>query len=153
MSACQICECLSLSTSPLRSGIFNVCQVKDWIFLTLLERVKHSLLFFSFPPRLVDLAVFHQYISQSFNLSHRNTWLSFGGSYSGALSAWFRGKVQDWTRIWLSLYILNNNSLKLICKTAQIHAGHHDCENMYKEVSLLIYKNLSNQNLCIKIWW
>ncbi|XP_034557452.1 thymus-specific serine protease-like [Notolabrus celidotus] len=44
---------------------------------------------------LVDLAVFHQFISQSFNLSHRNTWISFGGSYSGALSAWFRGKVED----------------------------------------------------------
>ncbi|XP_059187041.1 thymus-specific serine protease [Centropristis striata] len=41
---------------------------------------------------LADLAVFHQYISHSFNLSHRNTWISFGGSYSGALSAWFRGK-------------------------------------------------------------
>ncbi|XP_030298317.1 thymus-specific serine protease [Sparus aurata] len=41
---------------------------------------------------LSDLAVFHQHISQSFNLSHRNTWISFGGSYSGALSAWFRGK-------------------------------------------------------------
>ncbi|XP_070826760.1 thymus-specific serine protease [Chaetodon trifascialis] len=41
---------------------------------------------------LADLAVFHQYISQSFNLSQRNTWISFGGSYSGALSAWFRGK-------------------------------------------------------------
>ncbi|XP_041851216.1 thymus-specific serine protease isoform X2 [Melanotaenia boesemani] len=41
---------------------------------------------------LADLAVFHHYISQSFNLSHRNTWISFGGSYSGALSAWFRGK-------------------------------------------------------------
>ncbi|KAM4742724.1 thymus-specific serine protease [Anableps anableps] len=41
---------------------------------------------------LVDLAVFHQYISQSFNLSSRNTWISFGGSYSGSLSAWFRGK-------------------------------------------------------------
>ncbi|KAM9359152.1 thymus-specific serine protease [Symphorus nematophorus] len=41
---------------------------------------------------LVDLAIFHQYICQSFNLSHRNTWISFGGSYSGALSAWFRGK-------------------------------------------------------------
>ncbi|MED6249608.1 hypothetical protein ATANTOWER_016941, partial [Ataeniobius toweri] len=41
---------------------------------------------------LADLAVVHQYISQSFNLSCRNTWISFGGSYSGSLSAWFRGK-------------------------------------------------------------
>ncbi|XP_074535597.1 thymus-specific serine protease [Halichoeres trimaculatus] len=41
---------------------------------------------------LADLAVFHQFISQTFNLSSRNTWISFGGSYSGALSAWFRGK-------------------------------------------------------------
>uniref|UniRef100_A0A3Q4AUG2 Serine protease 16 n=1 Tax=Mola mola TaxID=94237 RepID=A0A3Q4AUG2_MOLML len=41
---------------------------------------------------LADLAVFHQHISQSFNLSDRNTWISFGGSYSGALSAWLRGK-------------------------------------------------------------
>ncbi|XP_072247877.1 thymus-specific serine protease [Leuresthes tenuis] len=41
---------------------------------------------------LADLAVFHQYICESFSLSRRNTWISFGGSYSGALSAWFRGK-------------------------------------------------------------
>ncbi|XP_050921378.1 thymus-specific serine protease [Lates calcarifer] len=41
---------------------------------------------------LADLAVFHQHMSQSFNLSSSNTWISFGGSYSGALSAWFRGK-------------------------------------------------------------
>ncbi|KAM9853532.1 thymus-specific serine protease [Aulostomus maculatus] len=41
---------------------------------------------------LADLAVFHQHICQSFNLTHGNTWISFGGSYSGALSAWFRGK-------------------------------------------------------------
>ncbi|KAM3615582.1 uncharacterized protein V6R79_004372 [Siganus canaliculatus] len=41
---------------------------------------------------LADLAAFHQFICQTFNLSHRNTWISFGGSYSGALSAWFRGK-------------------------------------------------------------
>lgn len=54
--------------------------------------------FFSF--RLTDLAAFHQYISQNFNLTHRNTWISFGGSYSGALSAWFRGKVQDMVYIW-----------------------------------------------------
>ncbi|XP_032401565.1 thymus-specific serine protease [Xiphophorus hellerii] len=44
---------------------------------------------------LADLAAFHQYISQSFNLSSRNTWISFGGSYSGSLSAWFRGKFPN----------------------------------------------------------
>ncbi|KAK2912800.1 thymus-specific serine protease [Channa argus] len=41
---------------------------------------------------LADLAVFHQFITQTFNLTQRNTWISFGGSYSGSLSAWFRGK-------------------------------------------------------------
>lgn len=55
--------------------------------------------------RLADLAVFHQHMSQSFNLSSSNTWISFGGSYSGALSAWFRGKVQDWTQITLQKHI------------------------------------------------
>uniref|UniRef100_A0A4W6FHF7 Serine protease 16 n=1 Tax=Lates calcarifer TaxID=8187 RepID=A0A4W6FHF7_LATCA len=54
---------------------------------------------------LADLAVFHQHMSQSFNLSSSNTWISFGGSYSGALSAWFRGKVQDWTQITLQKHI------------------------------------------------
>uniref|UniRef100_A0A8C1QUB5 Thymus-specific serine protease n=1 Tax=Cyprinus carpio TaxID=7962 RepID=A0A8C1QUB5_CYPCA len=41
---------------------------------------------------LVDLAAFHHYISQRFSLSNKNTWISFGGSYAGALSAWLRGK-------------------------------------------------------------
>nr|XP_020442276.1 thymus-specific serine protease-like isoform X1 [Monopterus albus]XP_020442287.1 thymus-specific serine protease-like isoform X1 [Monopterus albus]XP_020442296.1 thymus-specific serine protease-like isoform X1 [Monopterus albus] len=51
-----------------------------------------NLAYLSSQQALTDLAVFHQYISQTFNLSRRNTWISFGGSYSGALSAWFRGK-------------------------------------------------------------
>ncbi|XP_036412319.1 thymus-specific serine protease [Colossoma macropomum] len=41
---------------------------------------------------LADLAAFHQHISQKYNLTCRNVWISFGGSYAGALSAWFRGK-------------------------------------------------------------
>ncbi|KAK7172248.1 hypothetical protein R3I93_004533 [Phoxinus phoxinus] len=41
---------------------------------------------------LADLAVFRHYVSQRFGLSHSNTWISFGGSYAGALSAWLRGK-------------------------------------------------------------
>ncbi|XP_055752128.1 thymus-specific serine protease-like isoform X5 [Salvelinus fontinalis] len=41
---------------------------------------------------LADIAEFHQYISDRFDLSDKNTWISFGGSYAGALSAWLRGK-------------------------------------------------------------
>lgn len=41
---------------------------------------------------LADLVAFHQFISQMYGLSHNNTWISFGGSYPGSLSAWFRGK-------------------------------------------------------------
>ncbi|KAF6736108.1 Thymus-specific serine protease [Oryzias melastigma] len=44
---------------------------------------------------LADLAAFHGYICHKFNLTSRNLWVSFGGSYSGALSAWFRGKFPN----------------------------------------------------------
>ncbi|KAM3875286.1 thymus-specific serine protease [Diretmus argenteus] len=51
-----------------------------------------SLVYLSSQQALADLAAFHQYVTERFSLSHENTWISFGGSYSGALSAWFRGK-------------------------------------------------------------
>lgn len=38
--------------------------------------------------------MFHEYISQSFNLTRNNTWISFGGSYAGALSAWLKREVR-----------------------------------------------------------
>ncbi|KAJ8414530.1 hypothetical protein AAFF_G00037320 [Aldrovandia affinis] len=41
---------------------------------------------------LADLVAFHHYISQRYDLSHKNTWISFGGSYPGSLSAWLRGQ-------------------------------------------------------------
>ncbi|KAJ8369091.1 hypothetical protein SKAU_G00091190 [Synaphobranchus kaupii] len=41
---------------------------------------------------LVDLVTFHKHISEKYDLTHKNTWISFGGSYPGALSAWLRGK-------------------------------------------------------------
>ncbi|XP_017351738.1 thymus-specific serine protease [Ictalurus punctatus] len=41
---------------------------------------------------LADLAAFHSFISQKYGLTDKNIWISFGGSYAGALSAWFRGK-------------------------------------------------------------
>lgn len=59
---------------------------------TLVTCVKKSLVFCVLS-RLVDLAVFHEHISQRFNLTSNNTWMSFGGSYAGALSAWLRREV------------------------------------------------------------
>ncbi|XP_068105558.1 thymus-specific serine protease-like [Hyperolius riggenbachi] len=41
---------------------------------------------------LADLASFHLYISQKYNLTQHNSWICFGGSYPGSLSAWFRLK-------------------------------------------------------------
>uniref|UniRef100_W5L684 Serine protease 16 n=1 Tax=Astyanax mexicanus TaxID=7994 RepID=W5L684_ASTMX len=51
-----------------------------------------NLQYLSSQQALADLAAFHQHISQKYNLTYRNIWISFGGSYAGALSAWFRGK-------------------------------------------------------------
>ncbi|MBN3310475.1 TSSP protease, partial [Amia calva] len=41
---------------------------------------------------LYDLMLFQQYICRLYGLTSRNTWISFGGSYAGSLSAWLRGK-------------------------------------------------------------
>ncbi|XP_018598434.1 thymus-specific serine protease [Scleropages formosus] len=51
-----------------------------------------KLRFLSSQQALADLVAFHRYIGERYSLTHKNTWISFGGSYPGALSAWFHGK-------------------------------------------------------------
>uniref|UniRef100_UPI00398EDDF2 LOW QUALITY PROTEIN: thymus-specific serine protease n=1 Tax=Pristiophorus japonicus TaxID=55135 RepID=UPI00398EDDF2 len=41
---------------------------------------------------LADLATFHAFIEQQYNLTRIHRWVCFGGSYPGSLSAWFRLK-------------------------------------------------------------
>ncbi|EMP28697.1 Thymus-specific serine protease [Chelonia mydas] len=49
-------------------------------------------------PCLADLAAFHLFVTQKYNLTRNNTWICFGGSYPGSLAAWFRVKKYNLTR-------------------------------------------------------
>ncbi|XP_029475256.1 thymus-specific serine protease-like isoform X2 [Rhinatrema bivittatum] len=48
--------------------------------------------FLSSQQALADLASFHRFLSEKYSLTRNNTWICFGGSYPGSLSAWFRLK-------------------------------------------------------------
>ena len=50
-----------------------------------------NLKYLSSEQALADLATFREAMVKQFSLS-KNKWISFGGSYPGALSAWFRYK-------------------------------------------------------------
>ena len=52
----------------------------------------NSLQYLSSEQALADLAAFRQAMQIKFDLTGANKWISFGGSYPGALSAWFRLK-------------------------------------------------------------
>ena len=41
---------------------------------------------------LADLATFHKFFNDKYQVSDQAKWISFGGSYPGSLSAWFRLK-------------------------------------------------------------
>jgi len=50
-----------------------------------------SLKYLNSEQALADLAAFSQSMAREFNLTN-SKWISFGGSYPGSLSAWFRLK-------------------------------------------------------------
>ena len=54
--------------------------------------LRESLRFLSSKQALADLATFHAFATQKYNLKPSNKWVSFGGSYPGMLAGWFRLK-------------------------------------------------------------
>ena len=51
-----------------------------------------SLQYLSSEQALADLATFIRAMNDKYDLTRKNKWISFGGSYPGALSAWLRLK-------------------------------------------------------------
>lgn len=51
-----------------------------------------NLKYLSSEQAIEDLASFRQFIHNQYKLNDSNKWISFGGSYAGSLSAWFRLK-------------------------------------------------------------
>ena len=49
-----------------------------------------NLQYLSSQQALADFAYFHDEMVIKYNMTERNKWIVFGGSYSGALAAWFR---------------------------------------------------------------
>ena len=56
------------------------------------DMTDESLQYLSSEQALADLADFRQAMVAKFNLNQNNKWIAFGGSYPGALAAWFRLK-------------------------------------------------------------
>lgn len=71
----------------LLSGVFDLV-----IRFEISDLSTDNLKYLSSEQGLADLATFRQFIHSSYNLDDSNKWISFGGSYPGSLSAWFRLK-------------------------------------------------------------
>ena len=73
--------------------------------------------FLSSEQSLADYAGIHALVVSSYNLTHANKWVSFGGSYSGALSAWMRLKVRrvPHTRVACCLSCVRARPGRIVC--------------------------------------
>lgn len=95
------------SPFPHQISLMPTCDtwrvLKRTISFNLLLFFTPILFNFALLDRLADFALFRQFITEKLSLPQSTRWIAFGGSYSGALSAWFRLKVAYlflWLREW-----------------------------------------------------
>ena len=76
---------INIATFIVSSSVVNISSD-----ITINQRVMVYMIICS---RLADLANFYEFATKTFQLSEKNKWISYGGSYPGSLSAWYRIKV------------------------------------------------------------
>lgn len=81
-----------------------------------------SLRYLNSEQALADLAAFRNAMTKKFNLTS-SKWISFGGSYPGSLSAWFRLKyphlVNGLYQLFISLLFPRVSNLKIQEKASE----------------------------------
>ncbi|KAL9690145.1 hypothetical protein QQ045_010541 [Rhodiola kirilowii] len=115
-----------------------------------------NLQFLSSKQALFDLAAFRQYYQDSLNLKHNrlnaeNPWFTFGISYSGALSAWFRLKFPHLTcgSLASSAVVEAVQNFTDFDRQVGISAG-KECEVALREINELVENKFSTNETELK---
>ncbi|KAL3583479.1 hypothetical protein D5086_014540 [Populus alba] len=115
-----------------------------------------NLRFLSSKQALFDLAVFRQYYQESLNLklnrtSVENPWFVFGGSYAGALSAWFRLKFPHLTcgSLASSAVVLAIHNFTEFDQQIGESAG-AECKATLQETTQLVEERLASNKQAVK---
>ncbi|GJN19867.1 hypothetical protein PR202_gb07181 [Eleusine coracana subsp. coracana] len=115
-----------------------------------------NLRFLSSKQALFDLAVFRQYYQETLNAKYNrtgadNSWFVFGGSYAGALSAWFRLKFPHLTcgSLASSGVVLAVHNFTDFDKQIGDSAG-PECKEALQEVTRLVDRQLQSGRNSVK---
>jgi hypothetical protein len=106
-----------------------------------------NLMFLSSKQALADLADFRQFVAANWQLADNVPFVTIGGSYSGALSAWFRIKYPHLTTMSISSSGVVNAILNFTAFDAQVatSAG-PQCTEWLQSITAMLEERLSSSS-------
>ncbi len=109
-----------------------------------------NLKYLSSKQALADLASFRQFIVSTMKLTESNKWISFGGSYPGSLSAWFRLKYPHLVHGAISssapMLALVNFTDYLVVVNNSLTAYSDNCSSVISQATAKIQSLVQNSN-------